>query len=313
MTEERLTIEDRVLFAEIANDIKSDPDNYREAGKWLDEYCNKNSFRKRTEKDMEHLEQGIKDFGVPVEDELELAKYMLEADIYLSPYDVKFNEYGEVDIEATMNIIENSKTGYRLYLYLYTWRDAIWYFIGNWEKIINLGINNSRRILLMTWLLTSSDPETESAELNISKFEKMPSEKKQSLYRDTFDLGQRRGQQWMEAVKVAWQIVKLSREPFRLTGSGTIDPKKKVSLLQFMKEFCKKQSGNLLRSRRKSLNDAHNRKVIKLPELAVEWKSGQTKYYKASDLMKMWPNYCEVLPNLPSLKQEFEKGNHKQT
>ena len=211
MAEERLTIEDRVLFAEIANDIKSNPSDYQEAVKWLDEYCTKGSFRERTEEYKNKLEDGIKK-GFPLEDGLELAKCMLEADIYLSFYDVRLNEDGEEDVEATKKIIENSKVGYRLYLYLYTWRDTIWHLIGNWDTKINLGIKNSRRVLLITWLLTRSDLENDSPEPNVSKFEEMPSEKKQSLYHDIFDLRQRRGQQWMEAIHVAWQTVKIERE-----------------------------------------------------------------------------------------------------
>jgi len=59
----------------------------------------------------------------------------------------------------------------------------------------------------------------------------------------------------------------------------------------------------LLRYRRKSLNDANIRKCITLPEPIRIWKTGQAKYYKAIDLKEKWPSYCEILPNLPPLKQ----------
>jgi hypothetical protein len=223
MTEERLTIDERVLFTKIANDIKNNPTDYHEAGKWLDEYCTKDSFCERTKEDKKKWEDDIKE-GFPAEGALEMTKYMLEADIYLSPYDVMLNEDGEEDVEATKRIIENSKVGYRLYLYLYTWRDTIWHLIGNWDTKINLGIENSRRVLLITWLLIRPDLEADSPELNISKFEKMPSEKTHSLYSDTFDLRQRRGQQWMEAIKVAWQTVKIDRETVTQSPPSSEEP-----------------------------------------------------------------------------------------
>lgn len=76
-----------------------------------------------------------------------------------------------------------------------------------------------------------------------------------------------------------------------------------INLIQFMRKHCEKQKIKLLRYRRKSLNDAHFRKSITLPEPTMNWTSGQAKYYKASDLKEKWPSYCEILPNLPPLKQ----------
>lgn len=100
-------------------------------------------------------------------------------------------------------------------------------------------------------------------------------------------------------------IAKIARA--ELTGEKPTDTeqdKKAVTLLQFMQRYCEEQKLPLLKCRRKSLNDAHNREAIKLPELARRWKSGQSKYYKASDLIEKWPSYCDALPNLPFLKQE---------
>jgi hypothetical protein len=82
---------------------------------------------------------------------------------------------------------------------------------------------------------------------------------------------------------------------------------KTVNLLQFMQRYCEKKSTTLLRYRRKSLNDAHARKAITLPDNIGDWKSGQTKYFKAIDLIKKWKEYSENLPNLPELKEEYVK------
>jgi hypothetical protein len=82
-------------------------------------------------------------------------------------------------------------------------------------------------------------------------------------------------------------------------------PAERVTLKKFVEEYCIKQPRPLLKYRRKSLNDASYRKTIELPKPVRKWKSGQPKYYDAGDLIENWPNYCDVLPNLPSLKQEF--------
>jgi len=81
------------------------------------------------------------------------------------------------------------------------------------------------------------------------------------------------------------------------------DDQRPVALIQFMQKHCEKQKIQLLRYRRKSLNDANIRKCITLPEPIRIWKTGQAKYYKAIDLKEKWPSYCEILPNLPPLKQ----------
>ena len=49
-----------------------------------------------------------------------------------------------------------------------------------------------------------------------------------------------------------------------------------ATLMRFMKKYCEKQSNTLLRHRRKSLNDAHNRGTITLPKHAEPWKSGNS-------------------------------------
>ncbi len=210
MSQIKLTPEDRILFSKIASDIKNNSSDYQEVGELLDKYCTKDSFRKRTKEYKTKLEEDLKEFNFPLEDELEVVKFMLEADIYLSPYDIKLNEDGEVDSEASKKIIENSK-GYND-LYIYTWRDTIWYLLGNWNTTPNLGIKKYRLVLLMTWILTDPDLETGSKGINITKFEKMPMEKRQRLYQETFVNNESIAQQWMKVIKVAWARIEAEKE-----------------------------------------------------------------------------------------------------
>lgn len=81
------------------------------------------------------------------------------------------------------------------------------------------------------------------------------------------------------------------------------EDKRPITLIQFMRKNCEQQKIQLLRCRRKSLNDAHFRKSITLPEPIRKWKTGQAKYYNPSDLKQKWSSYCDILPNLPPLKQ----------
>jgi hypothetical protein len=76
-----------------------------------------------------------------------------------------------------------------------------------------------------------------------------------------------------------------------------------ISLIHFMQKYCEKQTIHLLRCRRKSLTDANFRRSLTLPKPIKNWKTGQAKYYNVDDLKKNWPEYCEILPNLPPLKQ----------
>jgi len=81
-----------------------------------------------------------------------------------------------------------------------------------------------------------------------------------------------------------------------------VNQQRPITLIKFMQKHCEKQKIQLLRYRRKSLNDANIRGAIKLPEATRDWRTGQAKYYNPSDLKQKWPEYCEVIPNLPLLK-----------
>ena len=74
-----------------------------------------------------------------------------------------------------------------------------------------------------------------------------------------------------------------------------------VTLIEFMKKFCTPLSNILLDSRLKALQSAARRDEIELPKHEGKWKSGQSKKYRPTALVKAWPKYREKLPNLPEL------------
>ena len=76
-----------------------------------------------------------------------------------------------------------------------------------------------------------------------------------------------------------------------------------VTLKEFMEGFCTPLKKNLLHSRIDSLQSAARRGRVQLPEYEGQWKTGQTKKYRPTALLRAWPEYRKHLPNLPELKQ----------
>jgi len=105
------------------------------------------------------------------------------------------------------------------------------------------------------------------------------------------------------------QIAKEVRGDFKAAK----DPKSPVgekertcTIDQFIKDHCEvsvKNDGNYYTSKRTLLNRRNKEKKIKLPKPAIKWVSGQSKIYKESDLLKLWPDYCKIIPTLPTLKK----------
>jgi hypothetical protein len=92
-------------------------------------------------------------------------------------------------------------------------------------------------------------------------------------------------------------------KPGKEKDVGNREDQRPATLIQFMQKHCERQKLKLLKYRRKSLNDANFRESITLPEPIKDWRTGQPKYYRVSDLKQKWPDFCEILPNLPRLKQ----------
>ena len=223
MTEERLTIEDRVLFTEIANDIKSNPKEYQEAGDWLNRYCTEDSFRQRIKERLQSYEA----VGAPFEREAEILRFMLEEEAYQT-----LDMLHKMDIER-----ENTQDNIEKIVYLkaflvatkkieggtvlrYLWFDTMDFLTKYWPHAPFLSSQNARRVLLMTWLIT--DPDTDSSGLNITKLEELPWRERYHLSSHTLSniIGglpdpSREGkeQQWMKAVRAAWIKIQAEKEP----------------------------------------------------------------------------------------------------
>ncbi len=81
-----------------------------------------------------------------------------------------------------------------------------------------------------------------------------------------------------------------------------------VTLRDFIKIYCEsgdKLSDARLDSIRNSLQNAARRKGsgVVLPKQVGEWRRGQKKYHKPSQLSRAWPSFVKALSYLPPLKQ----------
>jgi len=78
-----------------------------------------------------------------------------------------------------------------------------------------------------------------------------------------------------------------------------------ATLVLFMQKYCDYEKGCDIESKKVMLYK-HNRNPvsqIKLPTLAKQWKSGESKIYYVDELKQVWPALCSALPTLPPLKK----------
>lgn len=342
------------FFRKIKVEIRNHPQEYREAGKWLDEYCSVENFWKRQKEYLEELLACGPEPPYPhvVDTENKVlvdpnGEMVLRDHLELEQ-ESKHNQlvYGK-EVEYRELMLELKKGYYRPQWLLDGWQKSPEFFTTEWvKKSLNqmgrvkeksrldnaydfliaddsrrlfIGLEKARRIILITWLLY--DPDSENSGLNLTKFESWPwadrlySTQKFLAYYVT-EHSTPEDNKWMVRVRIAWEEIQAEKTIQAEPETKSVkEPKQKaekqnkieqddtrIKLIDFMQQYCEKQSLELLKCRRKSLNDAHNRETIRLPKPAHKWKPGQSKYYKASDLKAKWSGYCEELPNLPKLK-----------
>jgi len=82
-----------------------------------------------------------------------------------------------------------------------------------------------------------------------------------------------------------------------------------LTLREFIKEQCEvevaktKMSSNLIESRVKSLMSAARRDELEFPPCQENWRSGQSKKYRMSDLKQWWLKLRKTQLGLPALKK----------
>jgi len=322
MDETILTLEDKKLFCWIANDIKKHPKKYREAGKWLDsEYYDEKHFVAKQRRILESI----------------LAFFVFDcgdSEFY------RVNSNGErvweapSQTERLTSLVEGEKPPAFNERLEYAW---IKLFFSAYRQSNTLTAQEAKAVLLIVWLMTCRDAYT--GYQIVTQFQKWPFATlgfheeafayewasklelfqegrlclfNQLIFSKSAEDGMFMGAtnepfpaiaDYLDFIRLAATVVETEQKIEPVKEPDENEKHDAITLIEFMQECCKEQTLRLLKHRRKSLNDAHNRKTITLPKHIGKWKSGQKKYYKASDLKENWPRYLKVLPNLPPLKQ----------
>jgi len=96
--------------------------------------------------------------------------------------------------------------------------------------------------------------------------------------------------------------------PARAGGSENAGqkPEAPVTLREFMREYCEPLGNALLESRLTSLQSLWRRKKDIAPEHVTPWRPGQSKKYKPSTLIGIWPTCKEESTGLPDLEKTSE-------
>ena len=179
--------EDMAFFRQIADDIKSRPEFYREAGEWLDENFSNEAFQRREQARWEEL----------------LRK---EEACELSPEERRFLENQRSKPPAET---ERARTSF---LPLRRFNDAIRPYLKRPRAFPT--VRDAKRILLMTWLLT--EPEAEESGLGLTGFEHLlwepgpnePEEASRECVSDWLRFPSEEYSIWGALARRAWERVK---------------------------------------------------------------------------------------------------------
>lgn len=130
--------EERELFTSIADHIRGNTEDYKESGKWVDEYCSESAYWSRKEKELEKIKEKRDSFPVlPYEREAADLERKLGERRKLAPI-IRFNE-------------------------------AQSYLLDKYRDLEFISKEDAKKSILITWLLT--DPDAENSKLNITEFE----------------------------------------------------------------------------------------------------------------------------------------------
>lgn len=169
---------ERELFGSIANHIYANPEDYREAGKWLDEYCSESAYWTRKKEELKKLKEQHR---------------ILPVLTYQREVDHLENEIKEKRTPAS----------------IIRFQEAQHYLLDNYRDQEFLSKEVATKIIIITWLLT--DPDAEKANLHITEFEKWKWEPLDDVFKGNRDFkgflfAQNKGP-WMRLVNIAWDKV----------------------------------------------------------------------------------------------------------
>ena len=174
----KFTEEERKLFKDIANHIRTNPKDYKEAGEWLNDYCSESAYWLRQENELNTLKENQAVFSA-------------------STYQRRFD-----DLERR---IRERRTP-AMYI---RFKEAKDFLLNNYgdEEFISKEV--AAKVNIITWLITDADAE--KTNLHITEFEKWEWEPVNDISRLTrgyagFLFAQNKDA-WMRLVRIAWEKI----------------------------------------------------------------------------------------------------------
>ena len=175
--------EERDLFGSIADHIRANSNDYKKAGKWLDEYCSESAYWLRREDELKELKEKGKCFST-------------------------------LPLQQDIDHLENKIKEKRTLPLIIRFQEAQNYLLNNYGNEEFLSKKVVAKVIIITWLLT--DPDAEKANLHITEFEKWKWEPLDSI----FELNRnyagflfcQNKDPWMKLVHIAWDKITSSRQ-----------------------------------------------------------------------------------------------------
>jgi hypothetical protein len=174
---------ERILFKSIASHIQANPKDYKEAGKWLDEYCSESAYWTRKKEELEKLKEKCDSFPVLLH-------------------------------QQEVNRLENEIKEKRTPASIIRFQEAQHYLLDNYRDQEFLSKEVAAKIIIITWLLT--DPDAGKANLHITEFEKWKWEPLDNVFKGNRDfkgfLFAQNKDLWMRLVSIAWEKINTTRQ-----------------------------------------------------------------------------------------------------
>jgi HAMP domain-containing protein len=183
--------EERYLFIDIADRIRANSEDYKEAGKWLDEYCSESAYWTRKEKELEKIKEKRDSFPVLLD-------------------------------QREVGHLENEIKGKRTPASIILFQEAQHYLLDNYKDQEFLSKEVAAKVIITTWLLT--DPDAGKADLHITGFEKWKWEPLDDVLECNRDfkgfLFAQNKDRWMRLVNIAWEKIATSKKDSSLEAKS---------------------------------------------------------------------------------------------
>jgi hypothetical protein len=171
---------ERNLFKSIADYVQANPNDYKEDGEWLDEYCSESAYWLRQEDKLGKLKKEYKRFPV-------------------------------LTYQKQVDHLENKIKERRTPALIIRFQEARNYLLDNYRDKEFVSKEIAAKVVIITWLLT--DPDAEKKKVGITKLETWPWKPIDDISKMTrgyaellFSKTEERCKSWLRLLRICFQI-----------------------------------------------------------------------------------------------------------